>query len=357
MDNSVKKFLEDVTRRQLTIFGAIFVAVVFVVVFFIIISFGRENDTSGKLPLYYFSPSASVLVPVWNEMPVGDALDIAEFAISQLRNDISNQNLVSVWPQIPNDEILTPDILLNLVLYDETLIAVFSDEYKNMTPLEEAIFRGAFTLTMTTIPGVERVNFRVLETNEDGEVVWSDRYESAGTIANNPTISPTRNSDETISLFFVGETGETLVEETYILKDVNVRRRQIEILEKLISGPSDDSINYATLIPPETRVRDITRLNDENIYYIDLSSEFFNNFSGTPSQARMMIASIVNTIIVNSDSNTNTQRVAFLIDSERREDFHGVGDFHLWFHFDETLFEWYEEPEETVDFIHEEFGE
>jgi len=67
-----------------------------------------------------------------------------------------------------------------------------------------------------------------------------------------------------------------------------------------------------------------------------LSTDFVNHFSGTTAQARMMLASIANTLIENT-GHSGIRRVVFLINSERREEFHGVGDFGSAFTFDASL--------------------
>ena len=314
-------------NRRLSYIAAAVVLFICVIGVGIFIYSRWERDMYGHMPIYFFNESAGMFEPEWFPMQEGDTVFLAQLAVAQLINGTRNSRLTNVWP----DESEGRAVPSWLFLDEDMLVAAFDSEfYAEMQPLEEALFRSAFTLTMVGLPGIESVKFRV------GEGVYLTEWvESAETIANNPSISPMRISSVTFTLYFADETGETLVPEVYVASGVDLRRREVFLLTRLIAGPSDSDFSPAVVIPPETRVRSVTLMQDAGGYYVDLSSEFLNNFTGTPAQARMMIASIVNTLIENSG--LRTRRVSFLIDSERREDFHGVSDFHLWFSFDETL--------------------
>jgi hypothetical protein len=114
--------------------------------------------------------------------------------------------------------------------------------------------------------------------------------------------------------------------------DVNLHTRTQNILERLIEV--QDSPGVFPLIPPETRVRLVITDADAPGVYVDFSSEFHNNFSGTTAQAHMMLQSIVHTVLEN---NRQRSRVFFLIDSDRWEEFHGVSGFDMGFTADESF--------------------
>jgi len=68
----------------------------------------------------------------------------------------------------------------------------------------------------------------------------------------------------------------------------------------------------------------------------------------------LMIGSIVNTLVDSVTPLLRQRSVFFMIDSVRREDFHGVEDFHLAFHFDETIMLGFEvEIEEDEEYWNE----
>jgi len=75
-------------------------------------------------------------------------------------------------------------------------------------------------------------------------------------------------------------------------------------------------------IPGETKVRDVK--TEDGICHVDLSSHFMSRFNGSPALARLVVYSIVNTLIENSG---NIKKVQFLIESERVAQYNGVLDF------------------------------
>jgi hypothetical protein len=72
---------------------------------------------------------------------------------------------------------------------------------------------------------------------------------------------------------------------------------------------------------------------DGDNIFIDLSVDFVNRFTEDYDLARLVIFSIVNTLIAEFPVN----RVHFMIDTRQWETFHGVEDFHLAFERDDTL--------------------
>ncbi|MCL2839558.1 MAG: GerMN domain-containing protein [Defluviitaleaceae bacterium] len=297
--------------------------------------------------IYFFSPSDGRLTaefhPIPSPTPPVGVISMVDMAMTHLLAGPRRSGLSQVWPR----DLEYHDLILGLEMYENTLIATFSEAYHQMSPLDEALFRGAFTLTMVGLPDVDEVQMRVAYVTEYG-TNWNERTESAATIANYPSISPTRISNATFSLFFVDETGEGLVVETYFAEGINIRRRERDVVERLIAGSSDLYFTPAVSIPEGTRVRDVITGEGVTDIYVDLSSAFLTGFSGTPTQANLMIGSIVNTLI-ESTPGPRTRRVFFLIDSVRREDFHGVENFHLEFTFNERLMLGFTEEVEDYD--------
>ena len=343
--NKILEYYKNLTRKQYIGLAAAFVLVIFVVAAGIFAYSRFERDFSGHIPVYFFNASAGFLQAEWFPFPE----ESFEAALGIMLTALPRSSELT---RVTHDEGLN---LINHFFVDEsTLIVEFSEWYHDFTPIQAALFRSSLTLTMTWLPEVEYVVMRSAAEAYDGEFVWTIWNESANTIANNPTISPLRISNATFTLYFVDETGEGLVAEVYTATGVDLRRREENLLQRLIEGPTDDEQTPAFVIPPETRVRSVTLMSDAGGYYVDLSSEFVTQFNGTPAQARLMIGSIVNTLIENSD--LRTRRVSFLIDSERREEFHGVPDFHLWFALDEALILGYSEYDIDEDYVSELLG-
>ena len=328
----VFEFLRGLTRVHIAVIVLGVTLIVAGVTALVMINSNWDWYDGDSIPVYFFNASEGRLDAEMRHMPYDhDLMVMVHTAWGHLRGEPHhNSNLMRVWPEDKRD------FNTHIQVVDDMLIATFTDEYRDMTPLDEAIFRSAFTLTMVGLPTINEVKFRVAYSMEELEVEWLERVETATTIANNPSISPARISSATFELFFIDETGEGLVTETYVAADVDLRRQGRDVLERLIEGPSDPEFSPATIIPSETRVRDV--IMGTGLIYVDLSSAFVSQFSGTATQARMMITSIVNTLLESTTGpGGRTRRVFFLIESQRHEEFHGVSDFHLGFTFDETM--------------------
>jgi germination protein M len=245
--------------------------------------------------------------------------------------DPINPSLSRIWPHVD-----FADFFRGFYFDGVVLIVMFSDLYREMSPLEEALFRSAFTLTMVGMGFIETVELHI----EGAEGVLPTVYrETSRTIANSPPVSPTMLSSGQFTLFFIDESGEGLVTEIYEATDVDQHQRERFLIQRLIEGPSNEGTFSA--IPEGTRVRDVTPDAVAGVY-VNLSREFLTQFSGSSTQARMMLYSIINTLTFN----LGHRRVHFLIEAERLEQFHGVVDFHLGFTFDETMMLDYSPPED-----------
>lgn len=325
-----------VTKKKKIIIGAAVFGVLVIcsVAAFLIINFAQYDDMRGRLDVYFFNAAAGRLEAELHSLPQVEPHLQIDLALRHFAFGPESSALSGVWPQ----GVSLREFLRGTHLEDGVLIAEFSELYDELSPLEEVIFRAAFTLTMVGIPYVESVLFRTGYENE-----W---FESAASITNNPFISPARRTATNFTLFFADESGEGLITVIYSAEDVNVHTRAQYILALLIEG--QNAAGVMPLIPPETHVRDVFVEADLGIY-VNLSSEFHSRFTGTTAQARMMLQSITHTMLENADSNVR-RRVFFLIDSERWEDFHGVSDFHLGFTVDKTMMLDYEsEPYETEE--------
>jgi germination protein M len=297
-----------------------FALVVFGVSLFLFLRYENSPEENMRgLPVYFFNAAQGGLQAEYRELPHGDSSARIDAALRYFFGTPENSSLARTWPS----EIAFLDFVTDIFLEDGILVTTFSEHYDEMPPIDEVLFRAAFTLTMTGLPYIDGIMFRANE---------NEFFETAETIANNPYISPARRTAEDITLFFVDETGEGLVTEVYSAADVNVHTRAQEILEKLIERQNAQGI--LPLIPAETRVRDVLIELDGGIY-VDLSPEFHSRFSGNATHAYLMLQSITHTMLENIPG--PPRRVFFLIDSERWEDFHGVNDFNLGFTIDETI--------------------
>jgi len=288
---------------------------------------GRVQDifTPGgrEMRVYFFNPQAGQLQA--ENLPIS----IRDFRFtSPWENDLNwvfaafanmqrppSRNLSSTWP-----EEVYP---ISYAMDERILFLIFNESYMDLSPLDEALFRAALTLTMTAGPYVDEVILRV-----GGQ----DRTESSSTVFNAPQISSARLANLQTILYFVCESGEGLVRDYTVVRDANPGATDLVALERLISGPAPDGA--VSFIPAETRVRVLRDVDTRSIYII-LSGEFSTRFNGSHAQAQLTIQAIVNTAL--SNSVWDIRQVFFLIDSARESNFHGVQEFDRAFEYDETV--------------------
>jgi len=350
VEEATKKITKRFSKPRIFIIAAVGLLAIAIVVFVFVLG-RRAGDSDGTMiPLYFFSAAQGRLVPEVREvhaLQLADGeLGLAVAVFSALRAGPSSSSLQGVVPSGGGQEATN---IGGMNLYDGVFtVGIFENQLRTgeerfrtlvpMTPVEEAIFRAAVTLTMTGLPYVDTVEF-----------LWHDGIvftETAATVANAPFISHARrNMVERFTLFFACESGDGLFSKVYEAENVNVHIRYRTIVEQLIAGQTDDGV--LPLIPPETRVRDVS-VDLEAGIYVDLSSEFHSRFSGNAAQARQMLLSITHTLLANSTGNA-PRRVFFLIESTRREDFHGVTDFDMGFVVDETAMADFVSPEDDEE--------
>jgi len=286
---------------------------------------GRDifMPTQNQIQVYFFNPSEGRLQSEGRPRPYGYQHDWVSAAIGHLRFPPNSNRLTSTWPNInPLIGVEETPFLLEFSMYESTLVANFYESYLEMPPLQEALFRSAFTLTMVGLPFIDDVKIRV-NGNE-----W---IESAATIANSPDISHAQIINTQLALYFIDETGEGLVRQYYNAVGIDAQRRAQVALERLIEGDVADGA--FSVIPPETRILAVIHVIETRSTYVNLSGDFLR-LGGGPAQTQLMIAAIVNTIIENSMQ--DVRQVFFLIDSSR-EQLPGIEDFTLGFEYDETV--------------------
>ena len=319
--------------KRIVAIGAVALIVICVGIAATILLRGNRDiflQTQQEMRVYFFNSSAGHLN--YEELavnprdfiqPYGGSLNWVSLALANLQRPPGN--LASTWPDTAT--------VINYDLDDRTLVINFLDDYLETPPIQEALFRSALTLTMVSGPFVDEVILVA------GDSIWA---ESAFTIDNSPAISPARLANVQVVLYLIDESGEGLVRTYYTIPDANPREQIRVALERLIEGsPIEGAVS---LIPPETRVNVLSDTEIRSVY-VNLTGEF-SRFTGSPAQANLMIASMVNTVFGNS---ADLRQVFFLIDSVWENSFHGVSDFNRGFEYDETVMLGFVPEEEEED--------
>jgi len=326
-------------------------AIILAILAFMLVSCGGSNDSD--IYIYHFNPSARMLEPETRPLPVGN--NVVEAVVDYIHIGPRSGGLLSTWPYdiAPNRS----DLLQAVKIEDSVLIVFFSTIYENIPPLEQALFKTAFVLTIESLvekslPQITEIkilvtddyehafstlifNMHIEESSEMLDVPWLI-YDGSPGVYNDPLISSAVTVPMTFNyLHFVDETGTGLIIETYESDEVEL--------------PQEERLRYALLllierfkpegaifpIPPETMIHSV--IIDGFHIFIDLSADFADRFEGDTRLARLMIYSIVNTLIYTSEADSYLLRVNFMLDARQYEYFQGVQNFDQPFARDDTL--------------------
>lgn len=166
----------------------------------------------------------------------------------------------------------------------------FSEEYYDLSAVEEVLTRTAVVNTMCSFAEVDGVYFLV-----EGEAFHDADGEEPGVMEPSQFIynsyTEMRNYERVrLHLYFAGETGDRLVDAfRTVVYNSNMPLERI-VLEQVILGPNG-SFAYPT-VNSETRVINVT--TRDRCCYINLSSDFLYGQPGVTAQTA--IYSIVNSL-------------------------------------------------------------
>jgi hypothetical protein len=292
------------------------VLLVGLLIFFYIYS-RRDEDAYNILPVYFYNASASMLESEeHNLLTAGQDAQVEE-AVSHIFGLPHMASLSRPWPE-------KEGFLLSCKMNGNILEAYFSSQYGELPPVDEALFSTAFVLTMEGLPFIDHVQII-----PEGLSPVDTAFLNAGNTENDPNISPTRIIASTYTLYFVKADGSGLVSREYTSDQVDKDQKEKFIIDELIALQNSEGV-FPT-IPAETTVT-VETDESNSTCHVNFSSEI-QRFSGSSELARLMLYSIVNSLTELS----NVKQVAFIIDSERVDQFKGVTGFDQVFKRDNSL--------------------
>lgn len=140
--------------------------------------------------------------------------------------------------------------------------------------------------------------------------------------------SSIRNDFQSYSLYFASDKGQLVKEErTLEVQTTTVLAK--ELVDELITGPMKETL--LPTLPKGTRVRQLEI--KEGICYVDFNKSFQSKHPGGETEERLTIYSIVNTLTELND----IDKVQFLIDGEKVEEYQGFIDFSQTFSRDDSI--------------------
>ena len=191
-------------------------------------------------------------------------------------------------------------------LNDGKLMIHMDEKYKDLSVIQEVLVRAAIVRTLTQLPGVSFVAFRI-----NDEPLYDAMGKMVGWMNADQFIENAGNEINTyqevqLKLYFANEQGNGLIETTRTKEyNTNISLEKL-IVEELIKGPNAEGV-FAT-INPDTKVANVTV--KDNICYVNLDETFLTQIY--PVTPEVTIYSIVNSLTALS----NVNKVQILLNGE-----------------------------------------
>lgn len=196
--------------------------------------------------------------------------------------------------------------IISYELNDGKLMLHMSEEYKELSVIQEVLVRAAIVRTLTQLPEVSFVAFRI-----NNEPLYDAMGKMVGWMNADQFIESVGNELNTyqevqLKLYFANEEGDGLIETTRTKEyNTNISMEKL-IVEELIKGPNGEGI-YPT-INPDTKVANVTV--KDNICYVNLDESFLVQIYPVTPEAT--IYSVVNSLTGLS----NVDKVQILLNGE-----------------------------------------
>lgn len=281
-------------------------------------------EDSLEVDIYFLNPSTNEIETEKRYIKNQDNPSMVVDIYNEFYKGPENPNLVKTFP---TDVSIAKDVSLRSPIdaVDNkegkvTARIVFSEEYSNLSPADEIIFRTSLVYTLTELPFIKDVEILVLEDNLEKNIVQTNGSPIGPMNRDNVQISPEITSERVvrkqIELYFANESLTGLVSELRYIEIVSPSdsssAEQLAILEELIKGPkSDDLVN---LYPSNLSIIDVNTTGDKTCY-IDFNINIENRPQVNPKVNNLLLYSIVNTLALPKDS--NVKKVQFLVNGEK----------------------------------------
>ena len=269
-----------------------------------------EAAVEGKevIRLYYTNETATTLQEV--EVLLEDHLRAQE-RIGEIikKMQAPPEDMFSIIPQGVE---ISHSVSYNSITEKQEIRLEIDGPYESLTPNMENVFRVGLMKSLIRLENVGSVELYVNTENEQGgkESVRISYLTVDNVIVNEADANFFRDEVE-LTLYFINENGDKLVEEkrttTVWISEVIAE----EIMNMLIAGPQVEG--HKASIPNGTVINQILLRN--NVCYVDLSEAFVRNQVAGELTEQLTIYSIVNSLT----EYYGVDSVQFLIDGQPRE--------------------------------------
>ncbi|WP_394265893.1 GerMN domain-containing protein [Anaerotignum sp.] len=238
--------------------------------------------------------------------------NMAFYLLERMKEDPKKDGMVTAVPAEVE--------FLSVRLEDKKAIVDVSAPYLALESAEEVICRSAIVWTVTSLEMVDDVELTVEGRplrNQQGEEIGSMNRENVRIDGNVPAET---TEYAILKLYFTNADGTDFQVEDRVVEVNANQAREKTILEQLIAGPLEKG--YYPTISADTKIRDVTTTKD-GICYVNLSQDFLTKSVAANINEVVTVYSIVNSLCELEE----VDKVQFLMEGEKIEDYKGVLDF------------------------------
>lgn len=266
---------------------------------FLLVACGeKQEEDPNKMSVYYVSSTET-------------KIEAHDYSLQAAEAEAKVEELLAVLGTSPIKKEYKPPLtfgfqVLDYRLADGKLLLNMDENYRAMTVTQEVLVRAAIVRTLTQLPEVNFVAFRV-----NNEQLYDSLGKMVGWMNADQFIENEGNEintyeEVTLKLYFANEAGDGLIVTNRTKEyNTNISLEKL-VVEELIKGPNADGV-YPT-INPDTKVANV--MVKDNICYVNLDENFLTQVYAVT--ADVTIYSIVNSLI----EIPNVNKVQILINGE-----------------------------------------
>lgn len=257
-----------------------------------------EEEDPNKMSVYYVSSSET-------------KIEAHDYSLQATEIEAQIDELLAVLGTAPIKKEYKPPLtfgfkVLEYRLTDGKLLINMDENYREMSVTQEVLVRAAIVRTLTQLPDISFVAFRVNDEQLYDSLGKMVGWMNADQFIENEGNEINTYEEVTLKLYFANEAGDGLIVTNRTKEyNTNISLEKL-VVEELIKGPNAEGV-YPT-INPDTKVANV--MVKDNICYVNLDENFLTQiYAVTPE---VTIYSIVNSLI----ELPNVNKVQILINGE-----------------------------------------
>ena len=276
---------------------------------------GSKIGSSGMegAEVYYLVSANNSLKEVRTNVPQeAEMSNMAFHLLERMKEDPKKDGMISAVPA---------DVeFLSVHLEDKKVVVDVSSSYLALENAQEVVCRSAIVWTLTSLEMIDNVELTV-----EGRTLRNQQGKEIG-VMNRENVRidgdvPAETTEYAIlKLYFTNADGTDFQIEDRVVEVNANQAREKTILEQLIAGPLEKG--YYPTVSADTKIRDVTTTKD-GICYVNLSQDFLTKTATANINDVVTVYSIVNSLCELEE----VDKVQFLMEGEKIEDYKGVLDF------------------------------